>query len=616
MLRPLACRWFELVAPRDALAPVLEALAHGGAVELQAQAGERAAPLVLTDTAPLLERYAALAHSHGRHWPPAAAAATPSGDPASALREGLGRLERWRAEADPLLAEQEHAATRRQTLDRLAEVAAAAAATPGAWPEPTLLSAAGRFVLDLRLAVGAQAPAASALPATVLCRVLPLDPARRTWATLVVGARADMAAVEAVLEAHQARLLAWPADLDGDWPQAVAALAAQQAEAGRDAGRQAAALQALADRHRIAAALATLERVAWLVHHGRALAASERLVWVTGWTIAADPQALCAPLQGAGLHCVAQFTAPPAGAEVPSRLANPPWARAFEAFARLLGQPGPDEADPSRLLAFIAPLLFGFMFGDVGQGAVLLVAGLLLRRRWPALVMLVPGGLAAMGFGWAFGSVFAREDLIPPLWGHPLAHPVELLAAAIALGAAILGTGLALNAVGAAWRRDLRGWWAHDAALVLAYAGALAAPWAPQALAAVALGALWMALGNAAGAPGERLAGALRGLARFIEQALQLAVNTVSFARVGAFALAHAGLSAAVTGIAEAAGPLGQWIVLIVGNLLILVLEGLVVGIQTTRLLLFEFFLRFLTGSGRAFHPLPPPPTPAHPITP
>jgi V/A-type H+-transporting ATPase subunit I len=525
-------------------------------------------------------------------------------------------VERWRDEAEPLLAEQERSATRRQALDQLAEVAAAAAAAPGAWPEPHLLSAAGRFLLDLRLAVGPQAPAAADLPATVLCRVLPLDPARRTLATLVVGARADRAAVDAALDAHQARLLPWPADLDGDWPQAVATLAAQQAEAGRDARRQAEVLQALADRHRVAEALATLERVAWLVHHGQALAASERLVWVTGWTTAADPEALCAPLQRAGLHGVAQFTAPPSGAEVPSRLANPPWARAFEAFARLLGQPGPDEADPSRLLAFIAPLLFGFMFGDVGQGAVLLVAGLLLRRRWPALVMLVPGGLAAMGFGWAFGSVFAREDVIPPLWGHPLAHPVELLAAAIALGALILGAGLALHAVGAAWRRDLRGWWARDAALVLAYGGALAAPWAPQALAAVAGGALWMALGTAAAAPGARLAGAARGLAQFVEQALQLAVNTVSFARVGAFALAHAGLSAAVTGIADAAGPVGQWLVLVAGNLLILVLEGLVVGIQTTRLLLFEFFLRFLTGRGRAFRPLPPPPTPAQPITP
>jgi len=86
-----------------------------------------------------------------------------------------------------------------------------------------------------------------------------------------------------------------------------------------------------------------------------------------------------------------------------------------------------------------------------------------------------------------------------------------------------------------------------------------------------------------------------------------LLVNTVSFARVGAFALAHAGLSVAVAEIAEAAGGTGYWIVLTLGNGLILLLEGLIVGIQTTRLLLFEFFIRFLEGTGRGFNPLRPP---------
>ncbi len=52
---------------------------------------------------------------------------------------------------------------------------------------------------------------------------------------------------------------------------------------------------------------------------------------------------------------------------------------------------------------------------------------------------------------------------------------------------------------------------------------------------------------------------------------------------------------------------------LIVGNALIIAIEGLVVGIQTTRLVLFEFFIRFLHGSGRAFRPLPLPAAAADP---
>ena len=49
-------------------------------------------------------------------------------------------------------------------------------------------------------------------------------------------------------------------------------------------------------------------------------------------------------------------------------------------------------------------------------------------------------------------------------------------------------------------------------------------------------------------------------------------------------------------------------IILVLGNALIIVLEAMVVSIQTTRLVLFEFFTRFLTGAGRVFSPLPPPP--------
>jgi len=113
-------------------------------------------------------------------------------------------------------------------------------------------------------------------------------------------------------------------------------------------------------------------------------------------------------------------------------------------------------------------------------------------------------------------------------------------------------------------------------------------------------------------APADRLGALGQAAGETVERMLQLGVNTVSFVRVGAFALAHAGLSTAVVGIAEAAGG-AYWPVLIIGNAAIIALEGLVVGIQTTRLILFEFFIRFLAARGRPFEPLTPPssiPTP------
>ncbi len=108
--------------------------------------------------------------------------------------------------------------------------------------------------------------------------------------------------------------------------------------------------------------------------------------------------------------------------------------------------------------------------------------------------------------------------------------------------------------------------------------------------------------------PKERRFGTLaRAAGEFVEESLRLLVNTVSFARMGAFALAHAGLSVAIVEIATTTGPIGYWIVLALGNVMVIALEGLVVGIQTTRLMLFEFFVRFLAGRGREFKALPPP---------
>ena len=93
---------------------------------------------------------------------------------------------------------------------------------------------------------------------------------------------------------------------------------------------------------------------------------------------------------------------------------------------------------------------------------------------------------------------------------------------------------------------------------------------------------------------------------------LQLLINTISFIRVGAFSLAHAGLSLAVFSMATTAShPVVTAFILVLGNILILVLEGLVVSIQTTRLVLFEFFIRFLKGTGRMFQPLSAPTNPA-----
>jgi V/A-type H+-transporting ATPase subunit I len=177
----------------------------------------------------------------------------------------------------------------------------------------------------------------------------------------------------------------------------------------------------------------------------------------------------------------------------------------------------------------------------------------------------------------------------------------------VAGGAVLLALGMLLGLVESVWQRQLTQWMREDLPVLIVYAGVLAGILHPAGWALAALGATWSMV--AAAAHGRRIGAAFAALGELAERTLQILINTLSFARVGAFALAHAGLASAVVALAEAAGNVvAQAIVLVLGNALILAIEGLVVSIQTTRLVLFEFFTRFFRAQGREFRLLAPPP--------
>jgi V/A-type H+-transporting ATPase subunit I len=225
--------------------------------------------------------------------------------------------------------------------------------------------------------------------------------------------------------------------------------------------------------------------------------------------------------------------------------------------------------------------------------------------------LLIYGGVMSILFGLAFGSVFALESVIEPLWVHPIEEPVLMLLVPMAGGAVLLLIGMCLDALQSYWQQKGRYWWETGAGLMLCYVGLLTSIWEPRFLWLALIGALWFIAGHALVSPGRRLRAAGAAAAEFVESALQLVVNTVSFVRVGAFALAHAGLSMAVVGLSDATdSTVFTVIILLAGNVLIIALEGLVVSIQTTRLVLFEFFIRFLRAEGRPFRPLAPLTTP------
>jgi V/A-type H+-transporting ATPase subunit I len=335
---------------------------------------------------------------------------------------------------------------------------------------------------------------------------------------------------------------------------------------------------------------------------------SENFAWVTGWTDDISGKRLTAALQQARLDAMMHFPRPPRKLVVPLVLHNPWWARPFEVFARILGTPAATEADPSPLLALLAPLLFGYMFGDVGQGLVLVAAGVALRRRWPLLRLLIPNGLSAMAFGWVFGSVFGQDGWIAPLWVNPVEQPLPVLLVSLAGGVVILLLGLVLNALQAAWRGEQRRWLQTEAAVPVIYVALVTTVFLPASRYVVAGAALWFFIGSLVNASGRIWSSLAAAAGTLIESVLQLLLNTVSFVRVGAFALAHAGLSLTFVIIAGAVdSQLFGALILLLGNLIVIMLEGLVVSIQTTRLILFEFFIRFLRGTGRTFRPLAAP---------
>ncbi|HKN30832.1 MAG TPA: hypothetical protein VJY34_24355 [Roseiarcus sp.] len=596
--RPQPARWFELVTTKPHLAAALGALALTGAVELESQA-ELHREALLPDLDELLKAYSSVARSYEGLWP-APRAIPPSGDPRALLEDDWRRVSEWRKDADPAISRIESLAQERVDLDALLDALARAG---DEFPDPSRLAGAGPRVAATLVRLPPQALLGEAARGALTIRWEAPEAAY----VLAVGPPDEVREFASQAPNLKGRVIPLPDWLPASPAEARAAIAGRRDRCATEIGTLEGELAELSRKHAVAEAIGDFALFQWLQEHASDLAGGTRLVFVTGWTSAENEAELQQELERRGAQSLVRLLPDPPRAVPPLLLKNPRWAKPFEIFARMLGMPGRAEADPSIVLAFVAPLMFGFMFGDVGQGLVLALVGALYGRRSPVLRLLLPGGVLAMVFGALFGSVFCFEP-VPALWLRPLDHPITLLAVALAFGVALLAFGLAINALQASWRGEFAHWLAHEAGLSAAYLSILASFFWRPALWGALGGALWFVAGAAALAQSGRAKAGGVAAAEFVEKLFQLLVNTVSFSRVGAFALAHAGLSAAVVGLAETAGGAGFWIVILAGNALILTLEGLVVGIQTTRLMLFEFFVRFLEGGGRALAPLSPPP--------
>ncbi|WP_298828249.1 hypothetical protein [uncultured Piscinibacter sp.] len=608
MLRPLPARWFEILAARDDATLVLEALARTGAVELEPRASV-GLPAALGDVMPLLAQYVELSARHHAYWP-APEHCRPSAfpeAPVATLQRSLATIRAWAEEAEPLiraLQRGEREQREWRLWQRVLPVLGQAA------PLPSQLAGAGPWLQVRLFVLPSGAAAAQALPRgtaadALVCRELSIAGVVH----LLVAGRPDaLQAMAQTVTSMKGTVHELPDGLQSADANLVRSLEERLADLEHELRRLRAALAGLPPRHDLARALGDANRLQWLLRHVHALESGELLCWITGWTSDASGERLARALRDSGARALLRFAAPPQDRPAPLLLSNPRWVRPFELFSRALGMPSSSEADPSWLLAIAVPLMFGYMFGDVGQGLVLAAAGWWQRDRSPIARLLMVGGLSAAVFGVLFGSVFGLHHPLPALWLHPLDDPLQVLLAPLAGGALLLTLGLGLGALASGWRGQWRAWLLTDAGLIVVYLGLLAALVEPDAWHVAAAGMLYFCVGHALHA-GRAVAG-LTALGELVEKTLQIMINTLSFARVGAFALAHAGLSSAIVSLMDAAdSTLAKALVLIVGNALVIVLEAMVVSIQTTRLVLFEFFTRFMQARGRAFRPLPAPPS-------
>ncbi len=302
-------------------------------------------------------------------------------------------------------------------------------------------------------------------------------------------------------------------------------------------------------------------------------------------------------------------------ADVPSLVRYPAWLKPFVPLVKSYGVPRYGEFDPALPFAFTYLLLFGAMFGDIGQGGTILLLSLLFARKLGRMAWVgAAAGVVSMLFGVLYGSIFGFEDILAPVWLSPLHNPVHVLGVAVAFGVGFIVFTLLVNARNkwVAGQRAVAIFDSTGLAGLVFYLGAVGGLASVAGALDVARPAWMLALVGITVVAGFKWYEAKAGLGERIlvtaietlETGINLFSNTLSFMRVAAFSLNHVALALAIFTLAAGLSVAGHWFTIALGNVVIIVLEGGIVAIQALRLMYYEGFSRFFSGDGVEFVPL------------
>lgn len=325
----------------------------------------------------------------------------------------------------------------------------------------------------------------------------------------------------------------------------------------------------------------------------------------------------------------------------PVKLKNNRFSRPFESFVEMYGLPSYNEIDPTVIVSILYTLLFGIMFGDFGQGIVLAIVGAAMWKMKKMMLgkIMIRCGASASLFGLLYGSVFGLEHVLDPVYKLIFnldEKPIEvmqpqtvrtIIILAVVLGVSIILISMLLNIYSSFRRQNYENAiFGQNGIAGLIFYGSVAV-----LMAAMVLGIKLMTLPYILGLIvlpvvliffkeplGKLVKGdknwkpqkwgeyIVQNSFEIFEIMLSYITNTMSFLRVGAYVLVHAGMMMVVFTIAQIVpgGIIGYTIVAIFGNIFVIALEGLLVGIQVLRLNFYELFSRFFEGQGRPFTPI------------